>query len=368
MMITKIFTGKVREDRSNKALESIGANWEKHLDDGDFTPEETRNEVKDRIYIKRPPEADAEPQVLNVTGLTPMNANLSAKFNGRVTRYRRLDKIPFDKPDSKDKLTRCISRMAQSETGRALLDTAAEYGVRVALKDNHIYYGDFDRETKKVTIEGKSSDGALIEILAHELRHGWQDRHGFDSSFELPPSDNVIINRLIEADAEAVANQVAWELKEQGYNKPWLHAIRNKSYQDVAQAYRKEAEADPDAVRDGRALRAAFDQWFKKPTRRHGYDDMMLDVLEDWFEEYEENMNGKPQKLGKEWIDLLCTLPGGLKYQRGEVGKVMDNPYAVSKVNKKNAARIKKLEKNLGLECKGNTCKVKKPKPSLKAA
>jgi hypothetical protein len=112
----------------------------------------------------------------------------------------------------------------------------------------------------------------LIYTLAHELQHQQQMKAGLFTLYvhgRMPsPPETVWYNRAIEADATATAVDIAWKLKEAGKSAAWDYVRKHDQCSEAARAYAKVAAADPAAVQDGRAKRAAFDSWFVQRQRR----------------------------------------------------------------------------------------------------
>lgn len=127
---------------------------------------------------------------------------------------------------------------------------------------------------QKITLSGFSTEGDFTLTLAHELRHLQQAHLGVINAFQgklVSPEDHIFQKRVIEADAQATATEIAWQLKEQGKPEAWKAAKAGTVMPaEIADAYEKMATSDPASLTDGRAKRAAFDEWFTAKFAKNG--------------------------------------------------------------------------------------------------
>jgi hypothetical protein len=175
------------------------------------------------------------------------------------------------------RLKRALSDIASIPEGAALVEAAA--GVpKIHLDPNPTVSGgqfctkrsvngtDLTVIAEKINIAGLATMGSIVTTLVHELQHKRQMDHKVLHAFhDKTPSPIEILwhERMIEADAEATAVDIAWKLKENGKPQAWNH-IRTAREWPIALAaeYEKKALADPSSVASGAAKRAAFDAWF----------------------------------------------------------------------------------------------------------
>lgn len=172
-----------------------------------------------------------------------------------------------------------LNTLRHSPTGRALLGEAARRGVRVCLDGGTGLLAYYYADRRMVGLSTALSAGARLVFLAHELAHVPQ-HPAFSDDRRLAPRDLVLLRRLREAAAEAVATRAVWELRQAGFPDAW-HDKRHSAYRDVAAAFAAgvgAAEA-PGAEALTAATRAAFDQWFRAEWRLRVYDRMTLDHL-----------------------------------------------------------------------------------------
>jgi hypothetical protein len=120
----------------------------------------------------------------------------------------------------------------------------------------------------KVLMNGNMSQGEFVLTLMHELQHQRQFDAGLygPQSKIVSPVETVWYDRAIEADAQATAVDLAWKLKQAGKPAAWDFARSDTYNPTIPAAYERAALADPQAVADGHAKRAAYDQWFVEAT------------------------------------------------------------------------------------------------------
>ncbi|MEZ0260353.1 MAG: DUF6782 family putative metallopeptidase [Alphaproteobacteria bacterium] len=186
----------------------------------------------------------------------------------------------------KMRIASAISTIAETSEGARLVGALRDSGLSVDMTLNPgniggavqhrtvVEAGNIDTRASEIAASGFSTKGGLTAVLAHELRHLEQSRSGEIKPSRgglVSPESEVIYNRFIEADAQATATGIAWELKQKGNASAWEWLKRDeKWFNDIAKAYEAVAEADPSAVADGRAKRAAFDAWFTAEVKPGG--------------------------------------------------------------------------------------------------
>jgi hypothetical protein len=119
---------------------------------------------------------------------------------------------------------------------------------------------------------------AKVTFLAHELAHVPQHPH-FGNDRRLGPRSLLVLQRLREAAAEAIATRALWQLRERGARAPWEHKLRS-GFADIARVFAAAMAGSRGEAAELRATRAAFEQWFARPARRDQYDDHILNHLE----------------------------------------------------------------------------------------
>lgn len=117
-------------------------------------------------------------------------------------------------------------------------------------------------------------------LAAHELAHVAQNYvAGPDYSrwgLRYPIMHQIIATRHYEAAADAVAIDVAWQLKEAGEPAMWAALDSDPFEQHLTQAYAASIAKNPANAANGKARRAAHDAWFKDAVAVTHYDDVAL--------------------------------------------------------------------------------------------
>ncbi|MBV6631961.1 MAG: hypothetical protein KI792_02895 [Alphaproteobacteria bacterium] len=211
-------------------------------------------------------------------------------------------------------INRYMEILNKSESGRALVEMAKEMNIKFAIDMQAGVYGYYSPGENLVGINPTVDEGRAVATLAHELRHAWQFKNGFNTKLEFKPRDNIWMMRAMEADAEANAIKLAAELAEAGYPAA-LQSHLNSEYGDEAMAFIHQVQEDPTSLTDGRAQRAVFDQWFSKTWRRDAYDKHSVDYLEHFSFALEHNKKTKGfDEVTVEWLRGMGAQPDGSNY------------------------------------------------------
>ncbi len=181
--------------------------------------------------------------------------------------------------------------------------TASSGAIITNCKDGKYYYKD-----PKVYLKASLTDDNLIQAMIHEVEHLNQHLSGVGNPDRiLSQEDCILFYRAAEADAQATCTDICWRLKQAGDAGPWNEA-GNVGYKEICDAYEKLVTADPAALEDGRARRAAFDAWFDRKGGleyyNHAIINDMIPFLEKGREIFAQN-NMKPGFLDESWVDKL---------------------------------------------------------------
>ncbi len=186
--------------------------------------------------------------------------------------------------------------IGSSATGRAVLARARRHGVHVCIDSETDLLAYYFAGRHMAGVRAGLPLGGKIAFLAHELAHVPQHPTYSDNRY-YPPADLILLRRVREAAAEAVAIRIAWELREGGEGAAWDAKLAS-AYADMARTFATAAATvaadggsgagDGAGAGDGgRAAaggaagllgptRAAFDRWFEASWRRNAYDQMTL--------------------------------------------------------------------------------------------
>lgn len=215
--------------------------------------------------------------------------------------------------------------LEQSPCGSALLGRAKSSGLSVGLdpllepnncffyaEQNHFDLG-FQPDLLQKTQKGVSR---YLACFTGGLRRSWHCTGGFQKTvWRQKPEDALRAYRCMEADAEAAVFLVAWELRAVGAGFFWRYLLSGDNG-DIGVVFERIAAEGPEHQFNGRALRAAFDQWFADRTRVAAADRQALEIIDMAL------VRGRGERLPLsgfkgEDLQVLGTLPGGKNYLSG---------------------------------------------------
>jgi Putative metallopeptidase family (DUF6782) len=178
-------------------------------------------------------------------------------------------------------IERAAASIALSRVGAWLLHEAGARRVLICLDPATELAAYYRAELRLIGLQAQLEAPAKAVFLAHELAHVLQHPR-YSNSRDFPLEDLILMHRMREATAEAVATRVLWQMRAAGRPEPW-QAKLGTGYRDIAHAFAETMAGMPDGGAAGRELvatRAAFDRWFAWPERLRQYDDHMLDHIE----------------------------------------------------------------------------------------
>ena len=183
---------------------------------------------------------------------------------------------------SRKDLTELHAILSLSPAARDLLELAARQRVLICFDWQTKLMAYYRAGLRLIAINPYLKKGKMIAYLAHELAHVPQHGAYSDNRF-FPPQDLILLRRMREAAAEALATRIAWQLRREGYPDAWVLKDQDEFYGDITAAFAASYGALPSPGqskdREIRATRAAFDAWFALPRRLAVYDRMTLDHL-----------------------------------------------------------------------------------------
>jgi len=176
--------------------------------------------------------------------------------------------------ENRARLKRMVHILSQSKTGRILLTEAQNPKCRLhteGVMTTIMSAGGFINPLSRlVVINPIYSDEMGASVIAHELTHALQGARGvaaFDS--KLHPLAVIQRDIVMDADARAMALQVAWELKDVA-PRVWQAVARMDKSMTVP--FMAAIKADPEAANDGRAATASFMGFLEKSRYRLVYE------------------------------------------------------------------------------------------------
>lgn len=183
----------------------------------------------------------------------------------------------YDSESASARIDRIVNAVSNTELGEFLIAFGVNFNVHVNLMDKMDMAGYFQPPLEgepMIYLNDELDDGTLIAALAHELRH-------FEQTVSLPayphqyaPREAIWLNRIMEADASAISNGVAYEIYMRMSDKSALEGLDAYEEDDIRYAFcdvmcKNGTEID--------ALRAAFQQWFAKTERVYHYDNSLIE-------------------------------------------------------------------------------------------
>lgn len=180
------------------------------------------------------------------------------------------------------RLAYLVNEVCKSPAGRFIIDVAASSGYELCFdKDCRAegIYGYAEPVDQICALNPDNTPEESIITLAHELRHAFQFNHKITENVDArshTTKSKMMLDRVMEADAESYGCLVAWELKEKGLSKSWNDF--SEEFPEVAGPFEK-------ALKDGRPLSEArmeaFLGWYDNAERRDSYDESHLAALQD---------------------------------------------------------------------------------------
>jgi hypothetical protein len=211
----------------------------------------------------------------------------------------------------------------RSPAGRALTRFATLHDVSVGLDpllephacyfypaQNHFDLG-YQPDLLQQTEKGVSR---YLVSFAGGLRRAWHHHGGRGADVSLRPEDFLLLARCAEADIGAVTHLIAWELRLCGLSFLWRHLLSGPDG-DMTVVFERAIAEHPPWQFDGRALKAAFDQWFAERERTGTCDHAALEAIDLALIQHQGAIG--VSNLRREYLQNLGLLPNGSNYLRG---------------------------------------------------
>ncbi len=216
--------------------------------------------------------------------------------------------------------------LAKTEEGRYILKFAKENNIKIAVDQKTKLYGYYSPGKNLTVINGKSAEGEAVGTLLHEMRHAVQHKNGFWCSGELSPRDNILMSCGQEADAESFCVMASWKLKMAGYPQAF-EEHKKSGYGDISRRFEKMVTENPGALEDGSAMRAAYDQWFKKPGRVITYAAGTLEMVTGCLLGFKRARQKGFIPLTHDKMKDIGVLPNGSNYQAADNRNLVADEY-----------------------------------------
>ena len=143
-----------------------------------------------------------------------------------------------------------VGALAESPLGAWLIGEAAARMVLICHDPNTDLAGYYRAQMRLIGLFQQLPDPARIMFLAHELAHVPQHPR-FSNDLRFGAHGVLVVHRIREAAAEAVATRILWQLRARGHVGPWQHKLAS-AYGDIASAFARAM----DGAGDGAELRA----------------------------------------------------------------------------------------------------------------
>ena len=234
-------------------------------------------------------------------------------------------------------LSRVAAILEISDLGRRLLREARYRNVLLCVDPATELHGYYRSQVRFIALNAGLSEPHRIVFLAHELGHVPQHPR-YSNNRTFPPEDMIHMRRVREAAAEAVATRILWQLRRNGYARPWRQKLATR-YGDIQRAFLTAWEQHPDSPdRELKATRAAFDQWFARAWRRDFYDRQTLRHLARISR---DRMGLVParRKLSEEFLAGIAWL-GGENYLLSSDARPLLDPHYRGRISAQNRRRL----------------------------
>ena len=237
----------------------------------------------------------------------------------------------------KAELSRLFEILAKSQLARTLMQRAGWTGVYVCADPTTDLLGYYLAGLRLIGLNPRLTEGQKIVFLAHELSHVPQHDTYSDNRY-FPAGDLILLRRVREAAAEALATRIAWQLRAAGYPEAWNEKAADRFYGDIARAFAAARLAIPTPLGELIATRAAFDRWFAVPGRLDLYDRMTVEHLRRISGDHTGLVS--PRKtLSHAFLSGIAQLAGG-DLLFSTMGRPLTDDYYRGQISVRNAALL----------------------------
>ena len=236
-------------------------------------------------------------------------------------------------------LATSLDLVAKTPLGAWLIGQASSRKVLICHDPNTPLAAYYRSQVRLIGVLTRLPDPAKIMFLAHELAHVLQHPE-FSNDRRFGPAAMLLMHRMREAAAEALATRVLWQLRARGYEEFWDYKLRS-AYGDIAHAFAGVIGDRGGERAELRATRAAFDQWFERAERVRQYDDHMLNHLERTLGDH-RRLSVHSRSLTDEFLRGIGWHAGATFLPAG-TGLRLTDPYYAGGLSPDNAARLEAI-------------------------
>ncbi|MGI9419921.1 MAG: DUF6782 family putative metallopeptidase [Geminicoccaceae bacterium] len=205
----------------------------------------------------------------------PHEARIRALIPDAARNCLRIDDRP--KNPAQAGLAAAVDQIRKSEIGAWLVQMATARDVTVCLDRATQLEAHYRSHLGLLGLSTRLDPAGRVVFLAHELAHVPQHPR-FSNNRRFSPEDMLLLQRVREAAAEAVATRVLWQLRADGMEAPWQVKLTT-AYRDIAEDFAATMAGGEGIARELWATRSAFLRWFAADWRLAIYDDLMLRTL-----------------------------------------------------------------------------------------
>ena len=217
-----------------------------------------------------------------------------------------------------------LGTLNQSRLAAAYIEYAAQNKITFKHSDQ-IAGVSYAPESRVVLIYENMSLSDQLLLTARTLRDIWQVAHvGTVNPLSYGPNEAILVNRLLDADAHIAMIRIAWELQLMGARDVWAR-LEQSCFNDLAQAFAKEAFNDFRSINNGAAATAAFEQWFLSERCKQSDGRVIRAMFADQHA-YVLQGEATDRYLDGEFVVNLGKMPFGNNYLAAHAGTLLSDP------------------------------------------
>lgn len=211
-----------------------------------------------------------------------------------------------------DLIEQYVDYMQQSSVCTSLLKEIEQTSWQIEFEDtgNKGHCLDFEKSHLKIDQHGLSASSiqesdyffhAVFLAVIRGLRDIWQEQKLANMHTHYCLEAMMFLERLRAADNDVFSLIVAWEFKENGYDKLWRH-IATSDNADLVKTFMNE----PGHTLDKAAV--TFRAWFESDERVRGVDHESLEYMDTLIEDMMKSPFGKTRMVARD-IERIACLP-----------------------------------------------------------
>ncbi len=216
----------------------------------------------------------------------------------------------------KSKLARAVKLVMKSKPyGQHAIAMLKKHDYTLVLTSAEKLQGLCDHDKKTVYLGANFDDERLAFTLVHEAAHAEQYSKYTPNAFgHNNLKSEIMVTRILEADADAKAMMYAYDMKERGDNS--IYEKMAKDSPEIAYAFEESISNKPENLHNGKALEAAFDAWFDNDAYKFSYEkSYYVKELTNITENEQEDCHDFDNNINPaEIVSKICTSHDGKMY------------------------------------------------------